>query len=293
MIRKVFFVLWAAVGGCYASAPSKLLPPPTMAGPASELSSHGSNGGSPSKANRSPWQVGDIVQLPYMENRVYRAKAYLGDPVIIELPAGEVADKVWLDEQHFQTMGNRRTNRVVVSPRPMDGVEGRRTFVHIETVPSGLRVSFLLEAVPDPAPGEDMIPGVYQVFATSDMMEKFQARQIESQVATTVEAVKDDVQSKAKSEVASWKAETLAKLDEKYTCSGNIPVDRVVSDGVQTFIITTTQEKGTVMLKNKDGKEEALNFRIDNGTYTVDRVLVPGEKFVLSIGNAQTVVKRR
>ena len=72
---------------------------------------------------------------------------------------------------------------------------------------------------------------------------------------------------------------------------GKLGLERVVSDGNQTFISIKTTEQPAMKLKNRDGVEETLNYEVKEGTFIVNHVLLDGEQFLLVVGKETATIR--
>lgn len=229
---------------------------------------------------------GDLVRVPYQSFKVYRMALFPGTPAVIELPQGESAQNIWYDKKWWMAESVPGSNRVLVRAIEADGIQGKKTLLHIEMAPSGLRLSFALEAVTD----FDRQPAVFQVYMDAEDPEALARKQLEAKVAERLTPLRANLEAHAQAELENWKGQALAKVRTDYRVKGKVDVSRVVDDGTQTFIYSNAPELSALSFVNRDKKEEALNSQLQGGRYVVNRVLQMGERFVLTVGDKQTTV---
>ena len=100
------------------------------------------------------------------------------------------------------------------------------------------------------------------------------------------------LESDVKGDYEAWKAKAVTNLSVEYAFSrGELGLEKVVSDGNQTWIYTKTTEQAALKLKNRDGVEETLNYEVKAGTFIVNHVLMPGEAFLLVVGKKSTTIR--
>lgn len=117
-------------------------------------------------------------------------------------------------------------------------------------------------------------------------------RQFSQAVADQTAEIQRSTEEVYRRKLEDWKDQTASKFYDLYKWSGDVPVERVISDGVQTRIFSNASELSSVSFVNKDGgAPEVLNFSLQNGVYTINRVLQEGEKFVLVLGKKTTTIK--
>lgn len=229
---------------------------------------------------------GDVVRVPYQSFKVYRMSLFPGTPGVIELPQGEVAQNIWYEKKWWVAESVPGSNRVLVKAIEADGIQGRKSLLHIEMAPSGLRLSFAVEAVTD----FNSQPAVFQVYLDGEDPEALARKQLEAKVAERLTPIRANLEAAAHLELENWKGQALARVRTDYRVRGKVEVSRVVDDGTQTFIYSNGPELSALAFINRDKKEEALNSQLQNGRYVVNRVLQAGERFVLTVGEKQSTV---
>jgi len=95
--------------------------------------------------------VRDTVRVPYLAGKVYQIKLMPGAPFALELPAGESARNIWVDNRWWKAESTPGSSRVFLRALGSDDVVGRRGFIHVETDPSDYRISLRVEGVPETA----------------------------------------------------------------------------------------------------------------------------------------------
>jgi hypothetical protein len=84
----------------------------------------------------------DCGKMPYLPSKVYGLRLIPGAPAIVELPMGEIAHNIWYDKSFFKAESTPDTNRVVVQATNTPEAVGKISYIHIETEPSNLRVTW-------------------------------------------------------------------------------------------------------------------------------------------------------
>jgi len=242
------------------------------------------------KKDKSMYAVADIVREPYQSHRIYKLKLVAGAPVVIELPQGEVVKNIWIDTRWFTAESIEGSKRVIVRAIDAQDVEAQQTTLNIESV-RDYRYTFHLECVPL----FDEIPvSVFSFYFTGDDQEVQRKREIAAAVAMASEAHKAQTESIMKAEFERWKTETLARVSNDYQVNGTIWISKVVDDGVQSWIfVNALNEVASIHCINRDKEVEVVNFEYLNNSYVINRVLVSGEQFVLTVGKDKTVIRRR
>ena len=81
-------------------------------------------------------QAKDTVRVPYMAGKVYEIRLMPGAPFALELPAGETAKNIWVDNRWWKAKSTPGSSRVFLRALGTDDVVGRHGFIHVETNPS-------------------------------------------------------------------------------------------------------------------------------------------------------------
>jgi hypothetical protein len=95
--------------------------------------------------------VRDTVRVPYKAGKVYEVRLMPGAPFALELPAGETAKNIWVDNRWWKAESTPGSARVFLRALGTDDVVGRRGFIHVETEPSDYRISLRVEGVAETA----------------------------------------------------------------------------------------------------------------------------------------------
>ena len=93
----------------------------------------------------------DTVRVPYIAGKVYEIRLMPGAPFALELPSGESAKNIWVDNRWWKAESTPGSSRVFLRALGTDDVVGRHGFIHVETEPSDYRVSLKVEGVPETA----------------------------------------------------------------------------------------------------------------------------------------------
>jgi hypothetical protein len=230
----------------------------------------------------------DTVRLPYTAGKVYGVRLVPGAPFALELPSGESAKNIWYDNRWWAAESTASSGRVFLRALGSTDVIGRVGFVHIETEPSDLRISLRVEAVHDDAE----VPAALEIGLEGTALNDPTKRQIRKAVDREMVYVQAQAQEKARAEFEAWRRRTITNVRTNYEWGGDFKVERVVDDGVQTFIsIPNATDRAVIQFVDKSGKPGLVNYELENGTYTVqNKVLRPGEKFRLVLGKQQAWV---
>jgi hypothetical protein len=232
----------------------------------------------------------DIVRVPFQAHRTYQMKVLKGSVSVIELPLGEIVKNIWLNRQWFMAESISGSGRITVTALAAENVEGQRTMMHVETS-TDLRISVLLECVPYDV---EMPPSVLQFYLTGQEEDIARQKMISRRADEIASARADLIEEKFKANFEQWKTEALNRINMDYVISGNMYVSKVIDDCVQTFIyVTGVNELASLRFVNRDKQEEVVNFEFLNDAYVVNRVLVAGEQFILTVGRDRTTIKRK
>jgi hypothetical protein len=74
--------------------------------------------------------VRDPVRVPYLAGKVYEVRLMPGVPFAIELPTGEAARNIWVDNRWWRAKSTQGSSRVFLRRRRPPGI------IHIEKEPS-------------------------------------------------------------------------------------------------------------------------------------------------------------
>jgi hypothetical protein len=232
----------------------------------------------------------DIVRIPFQAHRTYHFKIAKGAPVVIELPLGEAVKNIWLNRMWFNAESQMGSSRIIVTALTAENVEGQRTNMHIETS-SDFRITAILECIPHDV---EMPTSVYSFYLTGQNEEVIRARMIDRRADEIASGRTNGMETKYKLEFERWKTETMYRLNQEYYISGTSYVSKVVDDCTQTFIfVPGINELASLRFINRDKEEEVINFEFMNNAYIVNRILVAGEQFVLTVGKDRTIIKRK
>jgi hypothetical protein len=230
--------------------------------------------------------------VPYQKGKVYRVKLLPEAPFLLELPEGETARNVWDGEgKWWKAEAVPGSPVVILMASASEDAEGRVSFLHVETEPSRLRISFRVEIVAEntwPVP-----PAGLEIYLSEGSQVSVASRQAEAAVGRQLPYMQKFASEKALSDFAQWRRQLIANMRDNYEWGGDFRVDRVVDDRVQTFVtVNNATDKAIIQFVPRGGgKPEAVNFELENGTYVIqNRVLNPGEKFRLTIGKQQAWV---
>lgn len=231
---------------------------------------------------------GFIPRVPFQSGRVYRLVLVPGAPFALELPLGEGVRAASCDRQWFKAEGDESSNRLMVSAMAAEGVEAKRSFLQVEST-SGILYSFALEVG---SPTLTPAAGLSIYMEGTDKEASYRKAAMAQAGAQTV-AFQGELERRMRGEFNRWKAETLASYSSTYKVEQDgIKLDKVLSNSVQTYLYTRNlSEIPTVKLVNRDKQEEVLDFEHDNGVFVVNRVLRPGERFILAAGKSKATVR--
>jgi hypothetical protein len=229
--------------------------------------------------------VRDTIRVPYLAGKVYEVRLMPGAPFALELPAGESARNIWVDNRWWKAESTPGSSRVFLRALGTDDVVGRRGFIHIETEPSDYRVSLRVEGVSE---SSEVSAGleIYVEGSTQNDPVKQQSKKLADKDLFYMQRREQD---KARAEIAVWRKNLLENVRADYEWGGDFRVGRVVDDRVQTFItVPDASDRAVIQFVDKTGKPEVVNYELENGTYVVqNKVLRPGEKFRLVLGKQQ------
>ena len=230
----------------------------------------------------------DTQKLPYLPTKIYSLHLMPGAPAVIELPQGELAHNIWYDKSFFKAESTPDTNRVVVQALNTPDAVGRTSYIHIETEPSNLRISLKVEGVPD----RQEAPGVLQIYMDGVDEGSLVNAQVRKQVRKEAVYAERFAQEKASADFQAWRQQLLQNMYDSYKWSGDMVIDRVVDDKVQTFVsMPKASDLAVIELLDKSGKPDKVNYELENGCYVISKVLRPGEKWHLILGKEQAWIK--
>ena len=230
----------------------------------------------------------DTLKLPFLSSKVYSLKLIPGAPAIVELPMGETAHNIWFDKAFFKAESTPDTNRVVVQATNTPEAVGKVSYIHIETEPSNLRISLKVEGVADRAE----VPGVLQIFMDGTDEGSLVNAQVQKQVRREAAYAQRFAADKAAAEFQAWRKQLIESMNDRYAWGGDLKIDRVVDDKVQTYVyMPGVSDKAVIELVDKAGKPDKVNYELENGCYLISKVLRPGEKWRLVFGKEQAWIK--
>jgi hypothetical protein len=224
----------------------------------------------------------DTLRYPYTEGALYRVKLVPGSPFVVELPPGESARNIWRDTQYWMAETTDGSSRVVVRAIASSDVVGRRGLIHIETVPSQLRISLRVQAVED---SED-VPAALQVYLERGNAQDVIRRQVRQSVDAELLLVRKHAAEEERARFEEWKRKTLSSLRDDYDWGGDFRIAKVVDNRLQTYItVPDGSDKAVIQYVDRAGKTEIVNYEFLNGVYVLEnKVLRRGEKFRLILG---------
>jgi hypothetical protein len=227
----------------------------------------------------------DTVRVPYLAGKVYEIRLMPGAPFALELPAGETAKNIWVDNRWWKAESTPGSARVFLRALGTDDVVGRRGFIHVETEPSDYRISLRVEGVAETAEVSAGLEIYVEGSVLNDPVRQ-QARKLADKDLLYIHARE---QEKARTDVEAWRKNLLQNVRADYEWGGDFRVGRVVDDRVQTFVsVPDASDRAVIQFVDKAGKTEVVNYELENGTYTIqNKVLRPGEKFRLVLGKQQ------
>jgi len=230
----------------------------------------------------------DTQKLPYLSSRIYGLRLIPGAPAVVELPQGESAHNIWFDKSFFKAESTPDTNRVVVQALNTPEAVGRTSYIHIETEPSNLRISLKVEGVPD----RQEVPGVLQIYLDGADEGSLVNAQVQRKVAKEAAYARKFAQEKATADFQAWRQQLLQNVNDRYGWSGDMAIEKVVDDRVQTFVsMPKASDLAVIELLDKAGKPEKVNYELENGCYVINKVLRPGEKWHLILGKEQAWIR--
>ena len=230
----------------------------------------------------------DTQKLPYLSSRIYSLRLIPGAPAVVELPQGELAHNIWYDKSYFKAESTPDTNRVVVQALNTPDAVGRTSYIHIETEPSNLRISLKVEGVPD----RQEVPGVLQIYMEGADEGSLVNAQVQQRVQKEAIYARRFAQDKATADFQAWRKQLLQSMNDHYGWSGDMSIERVVDDRVQTFVsMPKASDLAVIELLDKAGKPDKVNYELENGCYVINKVLRPGEKWHLILGKEQAWIK--
>jgi hypothetical protein len=230
----------------------------------------------------------DTVKLPYLASKVYGLRLIPGAPAVVELPQGESAHNIWFDRSYFKAESTPDTNRVVIQALNTPEAVGRTSYIHIETEPNNLRISLKVEGVPD----RQDVPGVLQIYLDGSDEGTLVQAQVQQKVAKEAAYARKFAQEKATADFQAWRQQLLQNVNDRYGWGGDMVIDRVVDDRVQTFVfMPKASDLAVLELLDKAGKPEKVNYELENGCYVINKVLRPGEKWHLILGKEQAWIR--
>ena len=226
----------------------------------------------------------DMLRYPYREGAVYRVRLVPGVPFVVELPSGESVARVWRDAEYWKADYVRGESRVVIRPLAMDEVLGRKSFIHIETSPSNLRISLRVQAVDDSVD----VPAALKVYLTAEPGAQPLQNQVRQAVDAELPLVRRHIAQEERARYDAFKRSLLTSFRDDYEWGGDFAITKVVDNRLQTFVtIPGGSDKAVIQYVDKAGKTEILNYEFDasSGVYTLEnKVLRKGEKFRLILG---------
>ena len=230
----------------------------------------------------------DTQKLPYLPSKIYSLRLIPGAPAVVELPQGELAHNIWYDKSFFKAESTPDTNRVVIQAINTPEAVGRTSFVHIETEPSNLRISLKVEGVPD----RQEVPGVLQIYLDGGDEGSLVNAQVQQRVQKETVYARKFAQDKAAADFQAWRQQLLQNMNDHYVWGGDMVIQRVVDDRVQTFVsMPKASDLAVIELLDKAGKPDKVNYELENGSYVINKVLRPGEKWHLILGKEQAWIK--
>lgn len=232
----------------------------------------------------------DTQKLPYLPSKIYSLRLIPGAPAVVELPQGESAHNIWYDKSFFKAESTPDTNRVVVQALNTPEAVGRTSYIHIETEPGNLRISLKVEGVPD----RQEVPGVLQIYLDGADEGSLVNAQVQLKVAKEAAYARKFAQEKAAADFQAWRQQLLQNVNDRYGWSGDMAIERVVDDRVQTFVsMPKASDLAVIELVDKAGKPDKVNYELENGSYVINKVLRPGEKWHLILGKEQAWIRAK
>ena len=165
---------------------------------------------------------------------------------------------------------------------------GRTSYIPIETEPSNLRISLKVEGVPD----RQEVPGVLQIYLDGADEGSLVNAQVQQRVQKETVYARKFAQDKATADFQAWRQQLLQNMNDHYVWGGDMVIQRVVDDRVQTFVsMPKASDLAVIELLDKAGKPDKVNYELENGCYVINKVLRPGEKWHLILGKEQAWIK--
>jgi hypothetical protein len=241
--------------------------------------------------------LSETVRLPYQKGRVYRVKLRPGDTVLFELPAGHSVQRLWFDDEWWLVENDPGASEVSLSAKRFDDIVERRGFAHIVTT-KGYRISLELEAVAEGT----RVPAAFELYddgagsGTVGLAAAQEAhRKVDRDLLYAQKMAADEVRAKT----AAFRQRLLSRLrpNSDFEWRGDFILSNVTDDGVQTFIVLQDKaaDRPVAQFIDANRNPEIVNCELDppsagapHGTYVVNRVLAPGEKFKLILGKQAT-----
>ena len=211
-----------------------------------------------------------------------------GSPFVVELPAGEAAKNIWRDTQYWMAETTEGSSRVVIRPIASSDIVGRMGFIHIETVPSQLRISLRVQAVDEFAE----VPAALRIYVDGATATDAIKRQVRQGVDQELVLVRKHAAEEERAKFEAWKRRTLSNLRDDYDWGGDFRIVRVVDNRLQTYItVPDGSDKAVIQYVDRAGKAEIVNYEFSNGVYVLEnKVLRKGEKFRLILGKEKAWV---
>jgi hypothetical protein len=233
----------------------------------------------------------DILRFPYTEGAVYRVKLVPGSPFVVELPSGESARNIWRDTQYWMAETTEGSSRVVIRAIASSDILGRRGFIHIETVPSQLRISLRVQAVEE---FRD-VPAALRIYLDRAVASDPMARQVRQAVDAELVLARKHATEEERAKFEAWRRHTLSSLRDDYDWGGDFRILRVVDNRLQTYItVPDGSDKAVIQYIDRAGKAEVVNYEFSNGVYVLEnKVLRRGERFRLILGKEKAWVALR
>jgi hypothetical protein len=230
----------------------------------------------------------DTLKLPYLASKIYALRLIPGAPAIVELPMGEIARNIWYDKSFFKAESTPDTNRVVVQATNTPEAVGKVSYIHIETEPGNLRISLKVEGVSE----RSETPGVLQLYMDGTDEGSLVHAQVQKQVGREAAYARKFADDKAAADFQAWRQQLIQNMNDNYKWGGDLRIDRVVDDKVQTYVyMPSLSDKAVIELVDKAGKPDKVNYELENGCYLISKVLRPGEKWRLIFGQEQAWIR--
>ncbi len=235
----------------------------------------------------------EVQRKVYSPYTVYEVKLVPGVPLALEIPKGDSITDILCDVQWFKGEAIPDTNLASLKALSISGVVGRMTFFHILTN-AGLRITVQAEAVHEPTTTNARMTGVLMIEldGSDDGRTAGKAiRDLRKARETPPPVEKAQKAGQEGEDLTKWKQETIRSLRESYRWGGDFAVERVVDDKLQTMIFMPQgSDRATIEIVDRSGHPEKVNYEFQNGVYTIQKVLRPGERFRLVLGMEQEVI---